>query len=903
MSNDYSLPFLSELGPEPRDEDVEQMWRNRVFPLVFTDDFASNWSAVRDPKGMFVAPSGSRCRVEPRPHHAPQCLVVIQQGDMRRQERVSYEAIIFSKVVHQMFLNRQSKDCTEPAQVQRRKFIDHFVRKLPKQWRTLIILGDLHYYKERNEQIPWFIKLDIYSSLADPKNIRLITLQASDDYNALIKCTLFEVDRTSAPEYEALSYVWGAPGSTRNILLNGKMIPIRENLEAALRELRRREDPRTLWIDGICIDQSNVEERTDQVKRMDTTYRNAAGVVVWIGRESNTSARLFDKSELTLKNSKQLDSLLRSEHFLDFPFQPEDYCPLCDGVPHKIPSQLVGTYLTESVADRYTRAAQDPTLIPQQWKNEHTEDIEAFVTLLRRPWWRRVWVLQEAILAKKITLHCGPRSMDWPIFQGILYTLVRQGKRSRIHHTGGLTTEARRARAQAQLLFLANSTFAFFFLQSSLLATKQLRGLSMADLLSLTSNFDATDPRDKVFALIGLLPENSPERVQFKPDYSINVKQLFINVAKSFLETDRRLDVVTARPSLPSYLVPKSRSHSPDWDLDCPSWVPNWKLPQLWYLNSIWISKFSQFKTLNWYTKTRISEHEPGLESVDSGTLPEESLQVFNASLQNPSPFPFEFSGHGEILHAHGVTVDTVEEVGKPWDLAMAALKTHNPADPGNSNQNAHDAQVAIIEQWKTIARLNVEGQYSFTQQSRSEAFWRTLFLDRYRSTHTHERVYRVTRIPVQVGDEEANNIFGPAGITCGFPPETSEDELGLIYFLRHEATEMGSFTNINLHCVNLSLFRTVKGYIGVGHPNMRPGDKVALLLGAAVPLVLREYDEGHLLIGQRFASLVFTSQLYILTFTSNSYVHGIMDGEYLQAERDQGRGTKREDFEAFAII
>ncbi|KAJ5835806.1 hypothetical protein N7447_001832 [Penicillium robsamsonii] len=902
--SDYSLPFLSDLRHEFSNEEVEQIWRNRVFPLVFTDDFASNWSAVRDPNGMFVAPSGARCRVEPRPHHEPQCQVMIQQGDTRHQERISYESIIFSKVVHQMFINEQSKGCTEPIQVQRRKFIDQFVRKLPAQWRTLVTLGDLHLYTEQNKQIPWFIKLDIYSTLADPKNIRLITLQPSGEYNAVITCTLFEVDCTSGSEYEALSYVWGAPESTRNILLNGKMIPIRENLEAALRHLRRRETPRTMWIDGICIDQSNVEERTDQVKQMDTIYRNAVGVVVWIGRESNTSARIFDSFESLLRDLKQPESALLFDGFLDFPFQPEAYCSLCDGVPRKVPSQLVGTVVTESVADRYTRSAQDPTLIPQRWKDAHTRDIEALVTLLRRPWWRRIWVLQEAILAKKITLHCGPRSMDWPMFQAILYTYVRQGKRSRIHHIGGLSREARRARAQLHLLVLANSTFAFFFLQSSLVAKKQFPELSMANLLSLTWNFDATDPRDKLFALIGLLPENSPERVQFTPDYTANVKQLFIHVAKSFLETSCTLDVITARPPPPSYLVSKSRPHCPEWELDAPSWVPNWKLLQLWHLNSIWISNFSQFNTMNLYTKTSIHEHEPDFESVDSEVTPEQSLQVFNSSLQKTSPFPFEFSEHSEILHACGMTVDIVEKVGQPWDLAMATFAAHDPTDPHNSERNVHDAQVAIIEQWKSIAQLDVKAEYSFTQQSRSEAFWRTLFLDRYRSTHTHDGTYQIHRIPVQVGEQEANHIFGPAGLTCVFPPQTTEDEQWLIYFLRHELTEMGNFANVNLHCANLSLFRTVKGYIGVGHPNMQSGDKVVLLLGAPVPLVLREYEEGHVLIGQRFVLLFFTnSQFHVLIFIYHSYVHGIMDGEYLQAERDQGRGTKQEDFESFAII
>lgn len=246
-------------------------------------------------------------------------------------------------------------------------------------------------------------------------------------------------------------------------------------------------------------------------------------------------------------------------------------------------------------------------------------------------------------------------------------------------------------------------------------------------------------------------------------------------------------------------------------------------------------------------------EQRSGHESTGPETIPEESLQVFNASLHDTSPFLFEFSEHGEILHTRGLTVDRVEEVGQPWSLMLAARKAYNPANSKESKQNAHDAQVAIIEQWKSIARLDTEKDYTFTGQSRNEAFWRTMFLDRYRSTHTHDRLYRICRIPAQVKEKEAIDIFSPGGIICDFPPQTADDELGVAYFLRHEVTEMWAFANVNLHCADLSLFRTAKGYIGVGHPNMQPGDKVAILLGAPVPLVLREYEEGHLLIGQRF--------------------------------------------------
>ena len=853
VTSDYSLPFLRDLGSNFSNEDVERIWRNRVFPLVYTDDFTTNWSAVRDSNGRFVASTGARCRVEPRPHHAPQCQIPVRQLDgTSQQEQISYEAIIFGKVVHQLFLNESPDGSRKAARVRRRQFIDQFAKKLPIQWRGVVIQGNLHHYDKRGDHKGWFNKPDLYSLLASPENIRLITLLPNSDYNALIECTLYETDFALQPKYEALSYVWGAPGSTRRILLNGEMIPIRENLEAALRELRPRGiSPRTLWIDAICINQSNLQERAQQVTRMDSIYRNAIGVVVWIGRESNTSARVFDGIDSIRRTFKGHEGFLGSQDFLKFAFQPEPYCSACDGVPHAVPTplvtRLVGTHFSEREVDRISQAAQNPSILPQQWIDKHTESIEDLVRLLSRPWWRRVWVLQEAIMAKKLTLHCGSRSVDWPVFQGILYTQIRQGKRSRMHHLGSLSDGRRRGWAQMRLLRLANGTFAFFFLQSSLVAAQKLQSVSLADLLTLTWDFDATDPRDKLFALISLLPVNSRERVDFKPDYSANVEQLYTYVARNFLETSRRLDVMTARPLPPFDLQQRLGVETQHLEHELPSWVPNWMSPQLFQFNSIWVSDFSPLKTLNWYMDNCNHDHEPGLWSAG------QNLQIFNASLHGISPFAFEFSAYDEILHTRGVLVDTIKELGQPWDLATTALRAYDPVNPSNSRSRDHAAQLSIIEQWKSVAGVDTEKAYPFTKQSRHETFWRTLFLDRYRSSSSDGLKYHIHRLPSQIGNQEAANIFSHAGIECAFPPKNLDDELLLIYFLRHEVTEMWTFASINLHCANLSLFRTQKGYIGVTHPNAQPGDKVAVLLGASVPLVLREYAEGHLLIGQRF--------------------------------------------------
>lgn len=871
MQSSFSLSFLEELGPKFTDQDVEATWDDRTFPLICTGDFKENWRVIPDSEGIFVTSSGTRCIVKPQPQHESSCKVLLCENGTKRNQVIPYEAIIFAKVLYQMSLNSAtpgSPDTKLLGQVERRQFIDNFVIKLPRRWRNIITQCDPHQYEENPARRPQSVESGLYSPLADPKNIRLLKLLPSVDRSEPIKCIIEEADLSKGPEYEALSYVWGNPSPQRTVILNGRSFPVGENLEAALRQLRpcgTQQTHRTIWIDAICINQRDVQERTQQVSQMDTVYRGAARVVIWLGRESNTSARVFRDLEFAKKDF----SLFNEHEYLElslFPLQTVEYCAECNGIPKSGSLEQFSRHQKEvrnlqihERAQEHLRRTQNPKITSQRWKNAHIDLIEATIKLLERPWWDRVWVLQEVILAKKAILCCGPKSVDWTFFQAMLYTLIRQAKRSRIHQSSSLSRDARAGKAQTILLARAQQTSAFFFLQGASLSPQKTRHFGMANLLSLTSDFDATDARDKVFALVGLLPENSPERLFFEPNYLVNARQLFIQVAKHFLQTTQRLDIVTARPQKPDYYdVPKKYATN----FEVPSWVPNWKHMQLWPYNSIWISDFSDFETITSYVKNHKAVGSEPDEVVDNTsasangpTAPEaeqKGSQLFNASLHEESPFAFDFSASDEILHAHGILVDTIEEIGFPWDLRLLSQSTFRHGHQDESRNKAHELQVSVIERWKGIARVKEEETYPLTQQTRHEAFWRTLFLDRcrYRPQATNlQPSFR--RIPPLVGEKEKADLFFKH--LGNFPPKDENDETWLIWYLRHEVTEMWNFGKVNLHCANLRFFRTAKGFIGVSHPNVRIGDKVVVVLGAPVPFVLREYPEGHVVMGQRY--------------------------------------------------
>lgn len=128
--------------------------------------------------------------------------------------------------------------------------------------------------------------------------IRILTLHPGsirDKIEISIHHELFTA--TSTPTYEALSYTWGPPENPKSIRVrqNGlKNLSVTRNLDVALKHLRHETETQELWIDAICIDQSNLKERGSQVQRMGEIYKRADRVVVWLGPEADDSTHAMD---------------------------------------------------------------------------------------------------------------------------------------------------------------------------------------------------------------------------------------------------------------------------------------------------------------------------------------------------------------------------------------------------------------------------------------------------------------------------------------------------------------------------------------------------------------------------------------------------------------------------------
>ncbi len=199
----------------------------------------------------------------------------------------------------------------------------------------------------------------IYMPLNPTNNeIRLLTLRP-DIPGSELNCRLSIVSLSTNPFYEALSYAWGTSGPTRDIQIKGHSHRIGANLETALQHLRHPSENRILWIDALCINQDDIEERSSQVSKMGEIYSSAENVILWLGRKDAEIDVGFNLLEKWLSGGREVSISDREWSGLEKIFQKAD-------------------------------------------------------------WWTRLWVVQEAVLAQRASLTCGNRSVDWSTLLSVL---------------------------------------------------------------------------------------------------------------------------------------------------------------------------------------------------------------------------------------------------------------------------------------------------------------------------------------------------------------------------------------------------------------------------------------------------------------------------------------------------
>jgi hypothetical protein len=225
-----------------------------------------------------------------------------------------------------------------------------------------------------------------HEPLPDAKtHIRLLQI-TQGSWDQPVKCVVAAWPLDTVPTYTAISYTWGDPSETTDMELNGTRFLARRNCEYALQQAYSA-DPKTYyWIDAICINQQDDEEKSYQVTMMGALYKKAARVLACVGQHADDSAFLID----ILESRKSFFSRLY-----------HDVTAKNEARPWAMSMNSRGLITLRSRLFSY------PGEIRARLLAIRGRLMVAILEFLRRPYFRRVWILQELFMGNgKVTVCC-----------------------------------------------------------------------------------------------------------------------------------------------------------------------------------------------------------------------------------------------------------------------------------------------------------------------------------------------------------------------------------------------------------------------------------------------------------------------------------------------------------------
>jgi hypothetical protein len=469
----------------------------------------------------------------------------------------------------------------------------------------------------------------LYRSLdTEIDEVRLIRLNPGS-FEDPISCsiTYTSLKRCTDSAYEALSYCWGDHRQRKDIKvtvtdLEGHsefIMSITLSLFSALQKLRPQNGAaRVLWADSICINQNDLDERSSQVSLMCDVYRKAQGVVVWLGQ----GTELMHKSIMTLTTIKNR-------------YKPDESVDLPATQLSRLHDPLMETVNGEKHPGMYD--------FVDDW------------TLFETPWFSRTWVVQEAFNARETTFYCGDNTLN-------LATMLRVNKC--ISSLKGLKVNSSH---KAMMPPIYDDLFHARFATGN----SQSMQNGILEVLIKGLDLDATDPRDKIFAMLQFGKETqNPELLPLElvPDYRRSVSEVFSSFTKWWIVKHESLRILSAIHALDGRAWQANKwETTPKYDADQPTW--SW-----WFRGrSNWTIGILGLKTDNSYRAS--ADTKPNISLISEG----EQMSILTLAgikidfIESLIPYPyFSPPQNLESLHRAYVGIfDPLNLTGK-WQHQLA---------------------------------------------------------------------------------------------------------------------------------------------------------------------------------------------------------------------------------------
>ncbi|KAF2017677.1 HET-domain-containing protein [Aaosphaeria arxii CBS 175.79] len=681
-----------------------------------------------------------------------------------------------------------------------------------------------------------------YTVLPSPTSIRLLELLPASKNDADdLTCRLKSFELHDAPPFHALSYTWGSPlvqvskslaksgdsystscgpQVTRSfrrhpIICDGQIIKVTSNLRDALNMLASRvatpdplNGPMYYWIDALCINQSNVEERNAQVTMMGKIFAAAESVIVWLGK----------------KDDFTLDAVTTVKRVA--------------AIPEEEWGDISYTSFYDSTTDFGQRR---PDLSYYNWLG--------FVAFINRAWFKRAWIVQEIALAKKATIVCGNKVLSWDELSHTMsflratkwYHHLRTEKLKHVkvlQKSPGIYKRILQAKLEIGVgpiyVNAVRLRVAAAMISGHLESNKLL---SLRILLEIHRFSQSTDPRDKIYAFLGLADKSiEPFQTQSKsliPNYNRSVQQVYSDVARALLISNGTLSTL-------EQVQDPSRTKIPD----LPSWVPDY---------SIQLKPYPlRLRGPTVWTASDKRTWRPNILTLENGLLDVQGFRL-------------------DCVHRTALVLDESKDPSAMWASYVKLALSLTLPYPNPTRKSHEPSRVELL--WRTLCTD------TYNKVSPAPPDTGTLFIDYVLNLQIRHRLMPWSR------NEEFQPHFSPLS-------ESIYPEWGSLFALEPDSTKYslksykdrlmtvientfnGTYSPVELSQLQHDfdqgggkqrrLFSTQSNFLGTGPRSLKVGDEVWILNGGPVPYILRPQSNGNYrLIGEAF-------------------VYGVMHGEAL---------------------
>ncbi|KAL5327565.1 hypothetical protein ACEPPN_005265 [Leptodophora sp. 'Broadleaf-Isolate-01'] len=587
------------------------------------------------------------------------------------------------------------------------------------------------------------------------KEVRLLKiLPAMNREVERLELTIFRVSLEEVTGlYFALSYTWGDPKHTSEVWLNGHKLQVTANLESALRRIRSCDGSVLIWADAICINQEDLDERSQQVLYMREIYSGAREVIAWIGLQES------DREEIALDFVQELGTRFCGDGF----------------------------QVTEATSE-WIRRNTSPGFETCAWM--------ALCELLQRPWFDRIWIVQEVVMPENVTMLCGGLRMN-------IETLLVASMATNVYLMSIMERAAEgfkhreKPKECAELHAKMDALSAGLYKLRTIMTTKSERSNHFnmpppPEFFNIVRRFSdkaATDPRDKLYALLGIADPSHQEIQHIIPNYKMPVLDAYLSFARAHFTTRKTLNILNS-------CCGPNRPH------DFPSWLIH---PQ------------------------------DRLLAGDMAFLEVKPAIVFRAGGQTEASF--SLSSDARSLRIKGVLLDDVHSVGLVSD--------HLPEERIGAELYTPES---VRLQWADMVDVGDVFRALGDEDGGERAMENSIRQNYYTSGGSMVFAFmKTTLMDSASGGINSFPYFPLLGGIGGEPkyaatdsgPDGMDDE--------HQRARFGTV------CTGRRFFVTMKGYIGLALPEVSQGDSVCVFLGTKIPFVVRPEGDHFLLIGEAY--------------------------------------------------